>query len=847
MSNPTIKLNHAPIRWNLDEGKMTFFDIPSATFWLNPSLFHILQPLREEVGAELYRLIVAYQASLGTEEDYNQMVTKLGDNFEQGFLAWGKAVSAAGWGHFEILSINFDNVEAVVRVKNPWELQMLQSTDEAEAWGCPFMLGKIIGIFSHALGQNCWADEKNLIFTKDYNSIEFHIYASDIQFKQKLEEMRSSRREAREARLEEVIAEQHQILAQLKRSETQYRTLFESSSDAIILLNRSGFLDCNQAALKMFGLNSQNDLKRLHPADLSPQRQPDGSDSRTLANHHITTALNQGSLQFEWLHKRADDTLFPADVWLTAMELDGEMLLQAVVRDVTLRKEKEAMLHTLSSALEQAGESIVITDRNGVIEYVNPAFEKITGYSAQEAIGQTPRILKSGKQHPSFYKQMWHTITRGAVWHGKVNDKRKDGTLYPAMLTISPIVDEHGKITHFIGLHSDMTEQDFLEKQLYQAQKMEAVGIMIGGIAHNFNNMLAGMTGNLYLAKKSASDNEELRLKLANIEELSSRSAKMIQQLLTFARKGIMHKQEISFSALLEETLSILCAEQSNHRIDLHREISSDALMVEGDTSQLSQVIMNLIHNAGDAVEHVTEPSITVRLEHYRPNHQFFDAHPNLPHSEYLHFSVEDNGCGIDEKEQEHIFEPFFTTKEPGKGTGLGLAMAYGSIQSHHGCIEFDSKRNGGTVFHVYLPITAQTADKTVETTNSSEPTESHGELILLADDEAVVRETTATILIDMGYRVLQATDGKQTLELFHSHCDEIDLAILDVVMPRGCGTELAEKIHARNPDLPVIFMTGHDKQLFIETHEEIDKANIYAKPLNFDALNRRIRQVLEH
>ena len=708
MSNPTIQLNHAPIRWNLDEGKMTFFDIPSATFWLNPSLLRILQPLRDEVGAELYRLIVAYQASLGTEADYNQMVTKLGDNFEQGFLAWGEAVSAAGWGHFEILSINYDRAEAVVRVKNPWELQMLQSTGDAEAWGCPFMLGKIIGIFSHALGQNCWADEKNITVTPEYNSIEFHIYASDIQFEQQLEEMRSSRRAAREARLEEVIAEQHQTLAQLKRSETQYRTLFESSSDAIMLLNRSGFLDCNQATLKIFGLNSQDELKRLHPADLSPQRQPDGSDSKTLANQRITTALEQGSLQFEWLHKRTDDTLFPADVWLTAMELDGEMLLQAVVRNVTLRKKKEAMLHTLSTALEQAGESIVITDRNGVIAYVNPAFEKITGYNAQEAIGQTPRILKSGKQHPSFYEQMWHTITRGEVWHGKVEDKKKDGTLYPAMLTISPIVDEHGKITHFIGLHSDLSEQEALEQQFYQAQKMEAVGIMVGGIAHNFNNMLAGITGNIYMAKKSAAGDEKLSLKLSNIEELSFRSAEMIQQLLTFARKGIMRKQEISFSALLEETLSILCAEQANHHIDLHRDISSDALMVEGDTSQLSQVIMNLIHNARDAVEHTTEPSITVRLEHYRPDDQFFATHPDLAHCEYLHFSVEDNGSGIDQKEQQHIFEPFFTTKEPDKGTGLGLAMVYGSIQSHHGCIEFDSKRNGGTVFHVYLPDAAQ-------------------------------------------------------------------------------------------------------------------------------------------
>jgi len=276
----------------------------------------------------------------------------------------------------------------------------------------------------------------------------------------------------------------------LVASENQYRMLFESSRDAIVICDETGFLDGNQAAVNMFGCSSLDDFKGKHPSDVSPPTQPCGTDSMSLANSRVATALmKDGSTQFEWIHKRVNGEVFPAEVLLSALELDGKRVLQGTVRDITERRQADETVRKLSSAIEQAGEVILITDREGIIEYINPAFSRITGYSAEEAIGQTPRLLKSGNQDAAFYEAMWGTITSGKVWHGKVIDRRKDGSFYPAMLTISPIFNDSGDATHythFIGIQSDLSALEDMEQRFHQAQKMETVGTMVGGIAHNF-------------------------------------------------------------------------------------------------------------------------------------------------------------------------------------------------------------------------------------------------------------------------------------------------------------------------------------------------------------------------
>ncbi len=643
------------------------------------------------------------------------------------------------------------------------------------------------------------------------------------------------------------VSEQKKAENALIASEKRHRTLFESSRDAIMILKETCFIDGNHAAINMFGCDSLDHFTGKHPSDFSPPHQPCGTDSRTLANKRITTAMKNGSAQFEWMHKRADGEEFPTEVLLSALELNGKRVLQATVRDVTDRKLADETVRKLSSAIEQAGESVVITDRNGIIEYINSAFSRITGYSAEEAIGQTPRILKSGNQDAAFYEAMWGTITSGKVWHGKVIDRRKDGSFYPAMLTISPICDDSGDATHythFIGIQSDLSALEDMEQRFHQAQKMEAVGTMVGGIAHNFNNILAGMSGNLYLAKRQVRKNPEVVQKLDNVEELSEHAAEMIQQLLAFARKGVVIMQEVPLAPFINETLKLLHASVPEN-IVFHQDICSDALPVKGDATLLHQVLVNLVNNARDAVDGVDEPSISIRLASFQTDDAFIENHPYFKAGTYAHLSVEDNGIGIPEHQLEHLFEPFFTTKEQGKGTGLGLSMVYGAMKTHHGFVEVESIKGKGSSFHIYIPLLEKAA-LAADSVQAIEPIHGQGELILLADDEQVVRNVMTEILESMGYRVLQAKDGLEAMELFTAHEQDLALALLDVVMPHCGGMPLAKRIRTINPDVPVLFLTGYDKEHVLHGETLMPNSEMLTKPVNFDRLSQRIRQMLD-
>jgi len=793
---------------------------------------------------------------------------------------------------------------------------------------------------------------------------------------------------------------QREIEQKLIESQKQYRTLFESSRDALMILDETGFIDGNAAAICMFGYHSLDDLKDKYPAELSPPTQPCGTDSMTLANKRMTTALKDGSAQFEWMYKRMNGEVFPTEVLLAAMEIDGKRVLKASVREITARKQAEDALRSLSttfsavsgevffsnvvkhlattlgmdyaiigelmgekdrinavggyakgqamalpfqydladnpcknvvgqsfcicpsgaqqqypndqllaemgvdgfmgaplfgsagqplgiillmhsepienpkvaeslfkifsarvsaeierkqaeetvrklsSAIEQAGESVIITDRLGIIEYANPAFTRVTGYSAEEAIGQTPRLLKSGNQDAAFYKAMWKTITDGDIWHGRVVDKRKDGSFFPAMLIISPIFNQAGDVVYFVGTHSDLSEVEDMEQRFHQAQKMEAIGTMVGGIAHNFNNMLAGMTGNLYLAKKRVGENPQVVQKLVQVEELSHHAADMIQQLLTFARKGVVKMKEMPLTPFISETLKLLRASVPEN-IALHQDVCAENLVVTGDGTQLHQVLANLISNARDALEGQDEPCITISLDSFQVDDAFIEDHPDFKTGAYAHLSVADNGSGIPEHQLEHLFEPFFTTKEQGEGTGLGLAMVYGAIKSHQGFVYVESIEGEGSSFHIYIPL-LEKDEVAADFAPKLESVKGQGELILLADDEQGVREVMTEVLESFGYSVLAAEDGLKAIELFQAQQDKVAIALLDMVMPHLSGMHLASKIREINPDLPVIFLTGYDQSQLLKSTKAIGNSDIFTKPVNFDVLSHSIRQLLD-
>jgi len=523
----------------------------------------------------------------------------------------------------------------------------------------------------------------------------------------------------------------------------------------------------------------------------------------------------------------------------------------SIMHDITAQKKAQQQVrkakekaHLLAVAVEQAGDSVTITDATGAIKFVNAAFSRITGYSAEEALGNKPSILKSGEQDATFYREMWQTITQGKTWHSRLVDRRKNGQFFPAELTISPVKNDQGTITHFIGIKRDLTEREALDSRFRQAQKMEAIGTLVGGIAHDFNNMLAGITGNLYLARYQLHEPSEVVEYLDNIETLSFRAADMIQQLLTFARKSTVAMKKTLLTSLLKESFKLVKTSVPAN-IQLQQRICRDMLYVHGDVTQIHQMLMNLINNARDAVEDSSNPTITITLTSCYLDEKSAKKKHGLRQGHYAQVSVQDNGSGIDDKHLEHLFEPFFTTKEQGKGTGLGLSMVFGAITSHQGMMEVESTVGKGTTFHLYFPLLTPEPVATVETTRERSCKGNH-ECILLVDDEESLRKTTATVLKSLHYQVVEAKDGIEALSLLKQHAT-IDLILSDVVMPRCGGVELGKSIRAMGNNTPIILMTGYDTSHLV-SHQDapIDNCTVLSKPMPFELLSQHIKKTLD-
>ena len=624
----------------------------------------------------------------------------------------------------------------------------------------------------------------------------------------------------------------------LKASEIRFRQLFEGnrSVELIIDSNSGQIIDANPAAERFYGY-AREQLLALNITDINTL-----SDEEIKAE--MALARSEHRNHFIFKHRLANGDLRDVEVHSGPIEWSQQEVLYSIIHDVTARIEAEDKLRKLSQAVEQAGESVVITDNQGVIEYVNPSFSKITGYAASEVIGKNPRVLKSGRQSKAFYEEMWASISSGKLWQGQLIERRKDGSLFPSSLSIAPIFDENRVITHYVGVQQDMTEHELLENKFRQAQKMEALGTLVGGIAHDFNNMLAGITGNLYLAKKRLGDMPDVQKKLENIDDLSFRAAEMIKQLLMFARQGSVESLPFGLTSFIKE-VSRLSEASIPENITFTIKTCPEELVVRGDTTQLQQSIMNLLNNARDAVASVENPAIRLVLDEFRPDQYFLNKHPECSSSLFARMMVQDNGCGISDVDKEHIFEPFYTTKEVGIGTGLGLSMVYGAIESQGGLVEVESNADVGTIFYIYLPLMEE-KEMMSSIEVAEEVISGNGELILLCDDNADIRETTCDVLESIGYKTVTASDGLEAVELYRAKQKDISMIVMDVVMPRLGGVKAVERIMEINPNVKVLFATGYDKDETLKSEMPSEEHVVLSKPYDIGHLSQVIHEHLE-
>jgi two-component system, cell cycle sensor histidine kinase and response regulator CckA len=506
------------------------------------------------------------------------------------------------------------------------------------------------------------------------------------------------------------------------------------------------------------------------------------------------------------------------------------------------QRTSEEMLQKLRRSVEQSPDLVMITNSAGILEYVNPAFEKLTGYTSAEVIGQALGILKSDQQAGELYEEMWNTVLSGKVFHGTVMNRKKNGETFTIEKAITPMRNSTGQITHFISTGRDITDQKKLESQLHQSQKMDAIGLLAGGVAHDFNNLLLVISAYAELVLDSLAAEDPSRKKIDEIITATRRAAELTRQLLAFGRKQMQSLRVLDLNTVVGEIARML-PRLIGEDIQLVFVPGRDLAKVKADPAQIEQVVMNLATNARDAMPRGGK--LTIETANVVLDRDYVQKHAIVPAGEYALLAVSDSGEGIPAEHLGHIFEPFYTTKEAGKGTGLGLATAYGIVKQSEGFIWVYSEIGHGTTFKIYLPRVhrAREVDRLPQTPQSSP----HGrETVLLVEDEAAVRASTCEFLIRCGYTVVTAENGEDALRVSRDYGGLIHLMVTDVVMPKMSGPQLAMQLTAERPNMKTLFVSGYAENTILQ-HGNIDvTARFLSKPFSLSALANKIREVLE-
>ncbi|MCM2276405.1 MAG: PAS domain S-box protein, partial [Candidatus Didemnitutus sp.] len=600
------------------------------------------------------------------------------------------------------------------------------------------------------------------------------------------------------------ITDQDRAERALRDSEEKFRGLFQAARDAIMLLDPTGrCCDCNESAASLFG-SSTADLIGRNVIDLSPPRQPGGADSATEGRRLLGAGCNGSLPAFDWRHRGLDGRDFDCEVSLSSVQWQGRHWLIAIQRDVTERRRVQHEHQLLHAATQATPAGIAITDATGVIEWVNAAFMRLTGYRLEEVQGRSTRLLSSGRHPPEFYRRMWETILRGDIWTGELTNRRKDGSTFNERMTIAPVRDDQGRIRNFVAIKEDITAEQRMEQQLAQAQRLESVGMLASGIAHDLNNVLTPIILSVELLK-SMHPSPELHERLDLVARAAHRGADIVKQVLTFAR-GADGERTTTQPRYVVKEVARLIEETFPRQIEVRVETGRDTAPILADVTQLHQVILNLAVNARDAMPTGGRLILGVRAAVVDETRARLLG--RIEPGEFVDISVTDTGTGIPDEVLAHMFEPFYTTKPRGKGTGLGLSTVYGIVRSHGGAVEVQTELGRGTTFHVLLPI-PRTPDQERGAEAAGKEFRGRGHRVLLVDDEESIRIVGEHMLQQFGFEVVTAADGIHALGLFQRQPADFAAAIVDQMMPRMGGLALIRELRSLAPGLKVISSTG--------------------------------------
>ncbi|MCB8938902.1 MAG: PAS domain S-box protein [Ardenticatenaceae bacterium] len=523
---------------------------------------------------------------------------------------------------------------------------------------------------------------------------------------------------------------------------------------------------------------------------------------------------------------------------------DGRRGVISIAVDTTERREAENQLRLQSSALNAAANGIVITDVNGLIEWANPAFTELTGYTLEEALGRNPRqLVKSGVHDEAFYRQLWETILCGNVWRGELINRRRDGTHYVEEEAITPVFNEKGAITHFIAIKQDITKRKEAEKErehLYRQERLAAIGQLAAGIAHDFNNLLAVILLYSQLLARSPNLNPKEQGQLTTIGQQAERAALLINQILDFSRRAVFEKRPLDLLVLLKEEVKLL-QRTLPENIEIELAYEADTCVILADVTRVEQTIMNLAFNARDAMPE----GGTLRFALSQVQVEAAQPPPvaGMSSGAWVKLSVQDTGTGIAPEIIDHIFEPFVTTKEPGKGTGLGLSQVHGIVAQHNGFIDISSRLGQGSLFEIYLPVW-QVEPETAVTVTVETAVSGQGQRLLIIEDEPALRSALHASLSLWQYEVLEAPNGEMALAMLQAGT-AVDLIISDMIMPKMGGLAFVHALRKLGLTTPVIFITGYPFTSNPADLPALGVKSILPKPLSPTELNQAVAQAL--